>query len=189
MWDRGIEGLRDVRMFGGEDVRMTDLNQALIRLHGAVAEFVVAAVVAAPRWTVPRAPGKWSPSQVVEHVARIMEESANVASGDPSKFPTVSRLLRPVARVIFFRRILRRNSFLKLKTAGPFDPATGSPTPGQGRVRVEQALARFNKACRGREAGGKEVPSTIFGDVSVADFARFQELHVRHHLPQLAESA
>ncbi|HSE66673.1 MAG TPA: hypothetical protein VLB12_06785 [Gemmatimonadales bacterium] len=72
--------------------------------------------------------------------------------------------------------------------AGPFNSATGSPTPGQGRVRVEQALARFNKACRGREAGRKEMPSTIFGDVSVADFARFQELHVRHHLPQLAES-
>jgi hypothetical protein len=29
------------------------------------------------------------------------------------------------------------------------------------------------------------VPSTIFGDVSIADFARFQELHVRHHQPQL----
>jgi len=50
---------------------------------------------------------------------------------------------------------------------------------------VEQALARFDKACRGRESSGKEVPSTIFGDVSVADFARFQELHVRHHQPQL----
>ena len=164
---------------------MSDLNQALIRLHGAVAEFVAAAAVAAPRWTVPRAPGKWSPSQVVEHVARIMQESANVASGDPSKFPTVSRLLRPVARLMFFQRVLRRNSFLTLKTAGPFDPATGSPTAGQGRVRVEQALTRFDKACRGREASGKEVPSTIFGDVSVADFARFQELHVRHPQQQL----
>ena len=30
-----------------------------------------------------------------------------------------------------------------------------------------------------------KVPSTIFGDVSIADFARFQELHVRHHQPQL----
>src|SRR5262245_35745028 len=136
----------------------------------------------------PRAPGKWSPSQVVEHVARIMEESANVASGDPSKFPKVARLLRPLARLLFFQRVLRRNSFLTLRTAPPFDPATGSPTPGQGRIRVEQALARFDKACQGREASGAEVASTIFGDVSVADFARFQELHVRHHLPQLAES-
>ena len=110
---------------------MTDLNQALIRLHGAVAEFAAAAVLAAS-----------------------------------------------------FQRVLRRNSFLTLKTAPPFDPASGSPTPGQGRVRVEQALTRFEAACRGREASGTEVSSTIFGDVSVADFARFQELHVRHHLPQ-----
>src|SRR4030095_4073820 len=146
---------------------MTELNQALIRLHGVVAEFVAAAAVAAPRWTVPRAPGRGSPSEVVEHVARIMEESANVASGDPSKFPTVSRLLRPVARLMFFQRVLRRNSFLKLKTAGPFDPATGSPTPGQGRGRVEQALARFDKACRGRGGGGAEEAGTIFGRVVV----------------------
>jgi uncharacterized protein DUF1569 len=170
-------------------IHMTDLNQALIRLHGAVAEFVAAAAAAAPRWTVPRAPGKWSPSQVVEHVARIMEESANVAAGDRSKFPSVARLLRPIARLFFFQRVLRRNSFLTMKTAPPFDPASGSPTPVRSRVRVEQALARFDKACRGRESGGAEVSSTIFGDVSVADFARFQELHVRHHLPQLAESA
>ncbi len=167
---------------------MSDLNQALLGLHGAVAEFVAAAAVAAPRWTVPRAPGKWSPSQIVEHVARIMEESANVASGAPSKFPTVSSLVRPIVRFLFFRRVLRRNAFLRLKTIEAFDPASGSPTPGQGRVRVEQALARFEKACRTQKSAGKEVASTIFGDVTVADFARFQELHVRHHLEQLARA-
>jgi hypothetical protein len=60
---------------------------ALSRLHGAVAEFVAAAAVVATRWTVPRAPGKWSPSQVVEHVARIMEESANVSQVIPPSSP------------------------------------------------------------------------------------------------------
>jgi hypothetical protein len=117
-----------------------------------------------------------------------VEESANVASGVPSKFPTVSSLLRPIVRFLFFRRVLRRNSFLRLKTIGAFDPASGSPTPDQGRVRVEQTFARFEKACRTQESGGKEVASTIFGDVTVADFARFQELHVRHHLDQLVQA-
>ena len=36
----------------------------------------------------PRAPGKWSPSQIIEHVARSLEESANMAAGRPSKFPS-----------------------------------------------------------------------------------------------------
>ncbi len=40
-------------------------------------------------------------------------------------------------------------------------------------------------ACRARAASGHEVPSTMFGNVPVADFARFQELHVRHHHVQL----
>ena len=85
---------------------MSDLDLSLAGVHAAVAEFLATGDAAEATWTMPRAPGKWSPSQVVEHVARIMEESA--------------------------------------------------------------------------------VASTIFGTVSVADFARFQELHVRHHLRPLA---
>jgi hypothetical protein len=167
---------------------MTDVNPSLDHVHAAVREFLAAADSAANVWTVPRAPGKWSPSQVVEHVARIMEESANVAAGLPSKFPTVPAVFRPFTRLMVFKRILRRNSFLKMKTGEGFDPATGVATPAHGRARVEGALKKFVEACRARADGGQKVASTLFGKVAVADFARFQELHVRHHREQLPDA-
>ena len=165
---------------------MPDLALSLAGIDAAVAAFLAAVDGAGAAWTVPRAPGKWSPAQLAEHVARIMEESANAASGAPSKFPTIPLVLRPIVRVLVFNRILRRNAFLKMNASEPFDPAAGSATPAKARARLEEALVRFDQACRARAASGRDVGSTIFGSVSVADFARFQELHIRHHLLQMS---
>ena len=164
---------------------MSDTDLALAGVRGAIADLVAAADHAGAVWTTPRAPGKWSPSQVVEHVARIMEESANVAAGRPSKFPTISFLLRPIVRLLVFKRTLWRKAFPKMKAIDAFVPAAGSPTPAEGRVRLQGALTSFEQACRARAASGQDVESTIFGAVPVADFARFQELHVRHHVQQM----
>jgi hypothetical protein len=171
------------------EVHIPDLNPSLALVHSAVASLLVAADGAGAAWAVPRAPGKWSPSQVVEHVARIMEESANVAAGAASKFPTIPFFLRPIARLFVFRRILRRKAFLKMKTGEGFDPQAGSVTVAAARVRLEDALTRFEQACLARAGSGQQVSSTIFGKVSVSDFVRFQELHVRHHLLQMPGAA
>ena len=168
---------------------MPDIDRPLAGLGAAVAELIAAAERVGVAWTKPRAPGKWSPSQVVEHVARIMEESANVASGNPSKFPTIPFFLRPIVRFLVFKRTLWRNAFPKMKASDAFVPVAGSATPADGRVRLQGALTRFEQACRARAASGQDVASTIFGAVPVADFARFQELHVRHHTLQIPGAA
>jgi len=168
---------------------MPDIDRPLAELRAAVGELVAAADRAGASWTRPRAPGKWSPSQVVEHVARIMEESANVADGRPSKFPTMHLLLRPIFRILFFKRTLRKNDFPKMKAIEPFVPIAGPATPDDGRVRLKGALTLFEQACRARTASGQKVASTMFGAVPVADFARFQELHVRHHIMQMPGTA
>jgi hypothetical protein len=168
---------------------MPDLDLSLTDVHAAGAALLASVDNAGAAWIVPRAPGKWSPSQVVEHVARILEESANVASGAPSKFPRIPVFLRPIVRSLVFNRILRRKAFLTMKASEALDPAAGSATPAEGRVRLEGALTRFDQACRAREASGQNVASTIFGSVSAADFARFQELHIRHHLLQMPAAA
>ena len=168
---------------------MPDIDLPLAGVHAAVAELVAAAERVEIAWTKPRAPGEWSPSQIVEHVARIMEESGNVASGRPSKFPTIPFFVRPIVRVLVFKRTLWRNAFPKMKASDAFVPVAGSATPADGRVRLQGALTRFEQACRARAASGQDVASTIFGAVPVADFARFQELHVRHHTLQIPGAA
>jgi hypothetical protein len=170
---------------GKGKVQKSELDVSLSGVRAATGALLATADGVGAFWKIPRAPGKWSPSQVVEHVSRIMEESANVVAGAPSAFPTIPFLLRPIVRLLVFERILRRKAFLKMKAAEAMDPPTGSATPKQARVRLEAVLTGFDRACRARAASGQDVSSTIFGAVPVADFARFQELHVRHHHLQL----
>ena len=165
---------------------MGDVTAALAANRAAVGEFIAAAEQAASHWTDPRAPGKWSPSQVVEHVARSLEESAHEAAGVPSKFPTFPSFVRPVVRGVFFNRVLKRGAFPRAKTPAAFDPASGPASPADGRARVETALGEFEHACQARSGSGATMSSTIFGTVAVSDYVRFQELHTRHHQSQLS---
>jgi hypothetical protein len=55
---------------------MADVNDVLAANRAAVLDLVAATERSAATWTTPRAPGKWSPSQVVEHVLRGLDEAA-----------------------------------------------------------------------------------------------------------------
>jgi len=169
---------------------MSDVTTALAANRAAVGEFLTAADQSGSHWTVPRAPGKWSPSQVVEHLARSFEESANLVAGAPSKFPTIPRLLRPLVRALFFTRAVKTGRFPSGgRTTGAFNPASGPGSPQEGRARVEAAVEKFERACRARESDAATAESGVFGTVRVTDYVRFQELHTRHHRPQLAPGA
>ena len=167
---------------------MADVNDVLATNRAAVIDLVAAAERSAATWTTPRAPGKWSPSQVVEHVARGLEEGANVVSGAPSiPMPPafLLLLLRPLARLLFNRTLKKGvfpNGFKALKA---LDPTSGPATPAEARVRLEAAFARFDQECRRRAASVQPVVSTGFGRVSVEDFVRFNAIHTRHHCKQM----
>jgi hypothetical protein len=169
---------------------MADLDTLIAANRAAVDELLGTAEVAATegRWTTPRAPGKWSPQQVVEHVAISLEEAGNVIAGRPTKLPTMPALLRPLGGLLF-KRVLKKGSFPKVKTPRSMDPATGAPTGpatiADARARLDAAFAEFERACRARAARGDAVPSEAFGKVTVEDYARFNELHTRHHTKQI----
>ena len=64
---------------------MAEIDTALGANRHAVDQLIRAGEQSGAAWSTPRAPGKWSPSQIVEHVARGLEEAANIADGRPSK--------------------------------------------------------------------------------------------------------
>jgi DinB family protein len=168
---------------------MANLDSVLIANREAVNELAAASEQCAGVWTTPRAPGKWSPSQLVEHVARAMEESANVISGAPSKLPTLPAFVRPLLRGLIFKRILRTGTFPKGKAPKAMDPVSGPATPVEGRRRLEEALARFDRECRACAQASGIVSSGAFGRISIDDYARFVELHTRHHRRQMPAAA
>jgi hypothetical protein len=162
---------------------MADVNAALAGTRSSVNDLIASAERCRDNWHAPRAPGKWSPSQIVEHIARALEESANVVSGAPAKFPKLPRFVRPLLRSVVFNRVLKTGTFPKGRTSKAFNPDRGPETPAQARARLESAFSAFEQACR--RAAGQKVDTSIFGPVTVEDYARFQELHVRHHCRQM----
>ena len=162
---------------------MADVNDALAANRAAVIDLVTAAERSAETWTTAPALQKWSPSQIVEHVARGLDEGANIAAGTPS-LPMPPAILRPLLR-LFFNRIVNKGAFPKgFKAHKTMNPASGPATPAEARVRLESAFARFDFECRRRAASGQQVMSG-FGRVSVEDFVRFSALHTRHHGKQM----
>src|SRR5712691_11013020 len=95
---------------------MADINTALEASKDAMEQLIIAGERTGTAWTSPRAPGKWSASQILEHVARSLEESANIAAGRPSTVPKLPAVVRPIVLPIarlLFKRVLRTAVFPK----------------------------------------------------------------------------
>ncbi len=164
---------------------MSQTNSIVDANRAAVADLLAAARARESVWTQPRAPGKWSPAQLVEHVARSLEESANEVRGVRSKFPNLPFFLRPVARGFLFNRVVRTGTFPKARTSRPFDPIEGPANLTAAQQRLDQALNSFTTACNECASGDRKVRSRVFGVVTIDDYSRFQEIHTRHHTKQL----
>ena len=164
---------------------MADIDTALAASRDAVDQMIRAGEQSGAAWTAPRAPGKWSPSQIVEHVAGGLEEFSNKAAGRPTKVPNPPAVVHPIARLIF-KWVLRRGAFPKgLKAHKLLNPASGPATPAEGRTRLETAHQKWDEVCRRIAADGRPITSG-FGLVPVEDLVRFSELHTRHHTKQMA---
>lgn len=165
---------------------MTNVDEALRQNRAAVEEFLADAERTTAPWTAPRAPKKWSPSQLSEHVARAIEHTSYAIAGKPTVFPVFPRFLRPVMRGLFFNRMVKTGNFPKgAKTNKPMDPDSGPATPAEARARLLGALAMLDAAALARGPGEQIVDTTTFGKVSLADYLVFQAHHTRHHRPQL----
>ena len=163
---------------------MADIDTALAASRDAVEQLIRAGEQSGAAWAAPRAPGKWSPSQIVEHVARGLEEGANVVAGRTT-LPMPPAVIRLIARFMF-KRVLRKAAFPNgFKAHKAMNPASGPATPAEGRIRLETAHQKWDEVCRRIAADGRPIIS-LFGSVPVQDFVRFNELHTRHHTKQMA---
>ncbi|MFV1981686.1 MAG: hypothetical protein ACC655_11075, partial [Rhodothermia bacterium] len=115
-----------------------------------------------------------------------LEQSSYLVEERPNELPSVPAVVRPMMRMLFFKRILKKRTFPKIKTAPFLSPERGPNTPEQAKDRLTAALAMFGKAIRARKDSGKPVMSGAFGEVSVEDYATFQEIHTRHHCGQIS---
>ncbi|MQA92588.1 MAG: DUF1569 domain-containing protein [Gemmatimonas sp.] len=164
---------------------MIDITAGLLANRRAVEELIQSAENSMDVWMTSRAPGKWSPSQLTEHVARSLDESTNVVAGRPTKFPTLPAFVRPITRGLLFKRVLKQGTFPKARTNKAMNPETGPATPEEARLRLETACSAFERECLAHAQRMDRLQTGIFGEVSIADFVRFTEIHTRHHNKQM----
>jgi DinB family protein len=166
---------------------MAQLQAMLEAHHQAVEAFLAAARAVPPtRWSEPRAPGKWSPGQVAEHLTLAYEVNRGVLHGAAPM--TAPRWVRPLIRHLLLAPVLRRGRFIPgSKSPRVFRP---SPTP----AAPEQLLDRLTAATSAFESDAASLATTtidhpFFGRLPLSDFVRLQEIHTRHHRGQLAPAA
>ena len=136
------------------------------------------------RWNTPRAPGKWSPAQVVEHIALAYETNTQLLRGPvPGGAP---RWVRPLIRKFMLGYVLRKGGFPRRSRAPKVMEPKVSPAAAPPSVllpRLESAAAAFESGAAAHPSNTLEHP--FFGNVPVADIVHLSEIHTRHHTPQL----
>ena len=166
---------------------MPDLDASLSANRQAAASFLsTARSVEVARWAQPIASGKWSPAQLADHVAIAYEVAVRALKGDPT-MQSAPRFLRPIIRAVGFNSILKKGAFPD-RTRGPkvFAPSTAHPAYEVSAARMEAAVASLESQTREMaRAGQLAFEHPVFGQIGVAEYVRFSELHTRHHALQL----
>jgi len=132
-------------------------------------------------------PNKWTPAQIVEHLALALEMSATTFSTRKAKEPMARRA--PTLR----ERIGKIFTF----GIGRFPPGLKAPerTTPQPKVDGPGAEAHFRSALAKWEAVEREmlparsrdlfVKHPRLGDLTIGEWARFHLVHARHHARQI----
>jgi uncharacterized damage-inducible protein DinB len=167
---------------------MTERQDIVASNRRAVGAFLDAVRTVRPeQWATPRAPGKWSPGQVTEHVMLAYEQSLRMLRGTftgPAQ-PWYAQLF---ARWLGLPGLLKRGDFGK----GPLQ-APAFIQPGETPASSVDLVARLEAAAGSLEgdlaaasdARPVSVDHPIFGRLPLADLLHFLLIHTNHHRPQL----
>lgn len=133
--------------------------------------------------------GKWTPAQIVEHLALAMATSATTFAGRRGKEPMARRgttLREKIGKIFTFG-------------LGRFPPGLRAPerTTPPPRVAGAAAEAHFRAALATWQAVERDLlparRSDLFvkhprlGDLTIEEWARFHMVHARHHARQIRD--
>ena len=166
---------------------MADVHPEILDNRQAVDAFITAARAVPPTsWLQPRAPGKWSPAQVTEHVAIAYEVARSVVDGSYSG-RAAPRIVQVLIRTIGFNPIVRTGRFKKGTKAPAFFQPTATPASvAELTARLEHAANGFIDAVEAAASQGRAIANhPFFGRVPLPDYTRLQAIHARHHREQL----
>jgi hypothetical protein len=138
-------------------------------------------------WATPRAEGKWSAAQTLEHVGLAYQMVSDDLNGKPPvrKLPRWKQLY---LRTFVLPRMLRTDTF---RESIPAPRETRPDRESHGRAELEELLRSRVKICFDAmveaHARGKRVNHPYFGSMSLMSMLRLGTAHTRHHTRILAK--
>jgi hypothetical protein len=169
---------------------MAEIEDVIAENRKATEQFLATARnVPKEKWAQPVAPGKWSPAQIVDHVAVTTEVALKAINGDPS-MGSIPKFLRFIPRKLGFAPTIKKGRFPE-KQRGPaiFAPSTGQPSYEASVEKLNRAIVALETHVRTLIAANQHsFEHTFFGRVSIPDYIRFGTLHTQHHERQLPKA-
>lgn len=163
---------------------------AVRQLHAAAVEDFAAAAqrVPAAAWLSPRAEGKWSPAEIVEHLNTTYAVVLDELAGGPGMQIRTKWWQRWLLYFTIRRRILIGRGFpAGARAPREVRPAT-APADQGGAIAAFRELARKFEAAVGSavESGRRtHITHAYFGRSSAVTGMLFAARHIEHHRAQL----
>lgn len=160
-----------------------------MRAFTTVADYLLEPLQGRPEADWKRAPaGKWTPAEIVDHVATAMENSARGFESRVAK-PPMTRRPRNLAQVAAWTFISRTGRFPVRRQAPESALPGAAPDPAATTRRLRAAAALFLEL-EGKLVQRRDdlfVKHPVFGDLTLTEFMIFHVRHAEHHRRQIVE--
>ena len=160
------------------------------RIHAdAASDFASAAeAIPADRWLTPRAEGKWSPAQVVEHINLAYDVLLGELGGKPGMKIRTKFWQRLMLRIVYLPRLMRGGTFPEgIRAPRELRDPPANPDQRAAIAAFRDRAIRFSSEAADAIAKRRKVRLThpYFGTSPLADGVLFCARHVQHHRKQL----
>jgi hypothetical protein len=166
-------------------------SRALAIHRAASAAFATAAEEVEPdAWCRPRAEGKWSPSQMTDHLIQTYVVLLRELEGGEGMRVRTRFLLRMFLRLTMMPRLLRGAGFPQRAPAPPEIRPSNAPADQQDGVALfRRRAAEFEAAAQWvrKQRPRAQLTHAYFGRSSLADGVLFCARHIEHHRAQISE--
>ena len=162
----------------------------VMQLHNTAAQELLSTAerVPAQKWLVPRAEGKWSPAEVVEHLNLAYDVFMRELGGEPGMQIRTKLWQRVLLKVTMVPRILAGRGFpVGARAPRETRPALTSTDQGAAIAAFRDRAGRFEVAAAEAQSGRPRTRLThaYFGRMSLRDSVLICARHIQHHQKQL----
>jgi hypothetical protein len=155
----------------------------------AAAELVASAErIPAERWTLPRAEGKWSPAEIVEHLTLAYDIILRELGGGPGMMVRTKLWQRIMLRFTLIPKLLRGEGFpAGARAPRETRPQSANPDQKSAVAGFRDRAARLDAEVAAAIATGRRIRLThaYFGTAGLGEAMLLCARHVQHHQKQL----